>query len=530
MSRSQLLALALALVAGCSPRPETPDPDAPAGRVQPAAAYGAVNALDPNGPPIPDPPVAASRDGVLELTLTAAPAVVTVAGRTFRSNVYNGSYIPPVLRVWRGDDVRITFINAVDSADILIDEPQPSNLHYHGMAISPLEPADNIYISIPLRAAAPGDTVMTEDGGHAAGLAKSSPVYEYRWSVPANHPQGPHWYHPHRHHFAEPQVLSGMSGMLLVEGMVQEQFPELAGARRRILVLKDIILPGDADTLPHTKTINGILGGTIRMAPGAVEIWEIGNVGADAYFDLTVDGHRVWVLTRDGNILERPEPALNIFLPPASRATVAIQAGAAGLYGIRSLEVDTGPMGDPNPHVLLATLVVEGTPVDHRAMADRLARPAANPASIHPRVDEIRSAPIARRRRIVYSETPDGETFFLNGRQFDPDRVDAEATVGDVEEWTLVNETGERHTFHIHQLDFLVISINGNDEDATGLRDNIDLPYRDPVTGEPGVVTVIIPFTDPTIVGRFPFHCHILEHEDGGMMATMEVRPRPAEP
>ena len=328
MSRSQLLALALALVAGCSPRPETPDPDAPAGRVQPAAAYGAVNALDPNGPPIPDPPVAASRDGVLELTLTAAPAVVTVAGRTFRSNVYNGSYIPPVLRVWRGDDVRITFINAVDSADILIDEPQPSNLHYHGMAISPLEPADNIYISIPLRAAAPGDTVMTEDGGHAAGLAKSSPVYEYRWSVPANHPQGPHWYHPHRHHFAEPQVLSGMSGMLLVEGMVQEQFPELAGARRRILVLKDIILPGDADTLPHTKTINGILGGTIRMAPGAVEIWEIGNVGADAYFDLTVDGHRVWVLTRDGNILERPEPALNIFLPPASRATVAIQAGA----------------------------------------------------------------------------------------------------------------------------------------------------------------------------------------------------------
>ena len=108
--------------------------------------------------------------------------------------------------------------------------------------------------------------------------------------------------------------------------------------------------------------------------------------------------------------------------------------------------------------------------------------------------------------------------------------MDAEATVGDVEEWTLVNETGERHTFHIHQLDFLVISINGNDEDATGLRDNIDLPYRDPVTGEPGVVTVIIPFTDPTIVGRFPFHCHILEHEDGGMMATMEVRPRPAEP
>jgi suppressor of ftsI len=96
--------------------------------------------------------------------------------------------------------------------------------------------------------------------------------------------------------------------------------------------------------------------------------------------------------------------------------------------------------------------------------------------------------------------------------------------LGDLEEWTIVNNTDERHTFHIHQTDFLVESTGGNPLETTGRRDNVDLPYRDPKTHRPSEVRVKIPFTNPVIVGKFPFHCHILEHEDGGMMLNLRVR------
>jgi len=109
---------------------------------------------------------------------------------------------------------------------------------------------------------------------------------------------------------------------------------------------------------------------------------------------------------------------------------------------------------------------------------------------------------------------------------FDISRIDVDVRLGDVEEWTLINNTDERHTFHIDQLDFLAQSVNGNPLEMTGMRDNVNMPFRDPKTHAPGIVKVKIPFTNPLIVGKFPFHCHILEPEDGGMMANVRVRPR----
>ncbi len=122
---------------------------------------------------------------------------------------------------------------------------------------------------------------------------------------------------------------------------------------------------------------------------------------------------------------------------------------------------------------------------------------------------------------MVFSESADGNTFFIDGKQYDPARDDVTVNLGDVEEWTVQNVSGERHVFHIHQLDFLVTSINQQDVDETGLRDVIDLPYQQ--NGVPGEVKIVIPFTNPLMVGRFVFHCHIVGHEDGGMMANVVV-------
>ena len=154
----------------------------------------------------------------------------------------------------------------------------------------------------------------------------------------------------------------------------------------------------------------------------------------------------------------------------------------------------------------------------------RLGRPPANLETMPPAADQIEVLPITRKRNIVFSESSDGETFFVDGKQFEMDRVDTEVELGDVEEWTITNVTGELHVFHIHQLDFLVTEVKGEQVDAEGLRDVVDVPYKK--DGVPGEVKVIIPFTDPIIVGKFPYHCHILEHEDKGMMANLVVRPK----
>jgi FtsP/CotA-like multicopper oxidase with cupredoxin domain len=489
---------------------------APTVAAQDAAAPG----ISAHGPAVPEPENIPSANGMLEISLTAKPGTVEVAGKRFISNVYGGKYIPPVLRLKRGDELRMQIVNEIGKAEIEIEKPLPTNLHYHGMAIPPAEPADYIYMLIP-----PAEGAGVEHLRHIAGAdIKTSNVFEYRWTVPADHPPGLYWYHPHAHGSSEAQVLSGLSGLLVVEGLVEKHYPELARLKRRTFIFKDIELPGASDGDPKTKTINGVLGGAFVGAPGAFEVWELGNLGADSYIDLALDSHRFWVIERDGNGLAKPEHTDHVFLPPASRASIVVEGGAPGLYGLRTREVETGSAGDPNPDVVLATFDVKGRANDHSALRARMGEPAAALDSIGPTVDEVAALTATGKRRIVYTENAEGTKFYLNGHAFAMDRIDVEVELGAVEEWTLVNETDERHTFHIHQLDFLVQSVNGDPLETTGLRDNIDIPFRDPKTHKPGEVVVKIPFTNPIIVGKFPFHCHILEHEDGGMMANVRVK------
>jgi FtsP/CotA-like multicopper oxidase with cupredoxin domain len=265
----------------------------------------------------------------------------------------------------------------------------------------------------------------------------------------------------------------------------------------------------------------------VRTTPGRVEVWELGNVGADSYLDIALDGHTFTVIERDGNPLPQPVVASHVFLPPASRAIVVVRIKAAGNYGIRTRFVGTGSAGDPNPNVVLATLIASGAPAAGRRVSELLPVTAAIGSRSGLTETELRALPVTRRRSVIYTENAAGTKFFLNGRAFDMNRIDVEVRLGDVEEWTLVNYTDERHTFHIHQLDYLVEELSGtNTLETKGLRDNVDIPFRDPVTRRPGIVKVKIPFTNPIIVGKFPFHCHILEHEDGGMMGNVVVRPR----
>jgi FtsP/CotA-like multicopper oxidase with cupredoxin domain len=133
----------------------------------------------------------------------------------------------------------------------------------------------------------------------------------------------------------------------------------------------------------------------------------------------------------------------------------------------------------------------------------------------------VRTSPIARRRTLEYSKTADRHAFMINGRVMEEDRVDETVKLGDTEEWTIVNTDQQYHNFHIHQTGFLVTEINGIPQNEDSLRDTFStLPATD---AGPSVLKVVIPFTDPVIVGRFVYHCHAVDHEDKGMMGIVEV-------
>jgi len=425
-----------------------------------------------------EPAVVASHDGVLQLTLTAARGATQVGGRRVIAQVYNGSYLPPTLRVQPGDVVRLRLVNALD---------ETTNLHVHGLAVSPRDTSDNAFLHI------------------APGRAQG---YEIR--IPASHPPGLYWYHPHPHGRSDEQVRNGMSGALIVEGLL-DPFPALRDVHEHVLLLKDAQI-GGGKVVPRgigddaIRTVNGMVNPTITLRPGETQLWRIGNVGADLYYLLTLDGHRFYEVARDGHRLARLVPKQQLLLEPGAREEVLVQAAGPGTYALRTAGFDTGPQGNHYPGAVLATVRVKGGAVP----------PLALPKRLLPVADLRRR--ITDRRTIVFSESADGDTFFVDGRTFDPNRIDTRVKLGAIEEWTIRNESGELHDFHIHQTHFQVTEVNGVRQQFDGYQDIVNVPVH-------GEVKVIIPFTDPNIVGRFVYHCHLLSHEDKGMMATIEVMP-----
>ena len=487
------------------------------GTTNPSGQEGAL------GPALREPTIVSASRGAVELTLVAEPSRVTVAGRSFVSNVYNGEYTPPLFRLRRGEELHLRLINRIGPADVQIDGTQATNLHYHGMSISPNPPADDIYITIPSLQMMLNPASI--DHTQHQMVMRDSNIFEYRWRVPEDHSQGSFWYHSHAHGQAEPQVLSGLSGLFVIDGFIDDWYPGLVGSQERFLLLKDIDLPGADDGDPKTKTINGQSNPTINMNRGEAQIWQIGNVGADAFFDLEIEGLTIWVLARDGNALDRPVEQRRLFVPPGARFTVFVNAQQEGRFRLVSRTVDTGPMGDPNPEVRLGTVVVGpttlGRPPGPVTPGDPLPTRRGDPSA----ASTLLRMPITSRRTVTFSESADGDTFFINNQQWSPDRDDTVTQVGAVEEWTVRNVTGELHVFHIHQTDFLVTATNGPQSDLLKVLDTINVPFAR--NGVPGEVKLIVPFLNDRIAGRFVYHCHILEHEDGGMMANIRVQPRP---
>jgi FtsP/CotA-like multicopper oxidase with cupredoxin domain len=443
-----------------------------------------------------NPPEISSRNGVLHANFDVRFSKFKIGDKKVTSSVYNGSFIPPTLRVNPGDLIRLNLKNNID---------QMTNLHYHGMNVTPISPSDDIFI------------MVTPTG-----------EFEYEVPIPDGHSPGTYYYHAHAFGLTEYQIMSGLSGALIVEGEL-DPFPQLQGIPELIMDLKDIQIdsdgrvPMDIDPSgPTNITLNGQVNPVIKIRPGETQLWRIANIGADHYYPLQLEGLTMYEIARDGNlhnqIVEIP-PGETLLLPVSSRVDVLVQGGPKGEYEFIDLPFNTGPQGDTYDGATLATLVSEGPsqePIDLSTL-------------VFPQLENLCDQPIPQnqKRTIVFSETADGDTFFINGKVFNPDIVDTTVKIGTLEEWTIQNTSQELHVFHIHQTDFQVCEVNGVKKPFIGYQDTVNLPYmgEDPNKQGPGEVKIVINFRNPIIEGKFVYHCHIAEHEDNGMMAVIEAVP-----
>ncbi|MBB6144427.1 FtsP/CotA-like multicopper oxidase with cupredoxin domain [Silvibacterium bohemicum] len=390
-----------------------------------------------------------------------------------------------------------------------------SNLHFHGLHVSPDSPQDDVISMM----ANPGTTL------------------HYAVTVPLDQPPGLYWYHTHPHGESYQQSLDGMSGAIVVDG-IQRYAPEVRHLRQRILILRDRVAGehdpnapairkavgassagcGAASGVPQRVfTVNGSLRPRIPIASGGRQFWRIVNASPDLYADLEVDGERLEIIARDGMPLTFHDPHRqtelvdHVLVPPAGRVE-AIVAGPVGgaKVSLRSRCFDTGPDGDPNPAMVIADLVsLPSRPTVSSERVGRLA-PVYKPIP-HATLSDVES----RAPDYTVKFTEDKHGFYINGKKYGPeDPPMTTATVGSFFHWRVVNDTREVHPFHIHQVHFLVYAQNGKPEAQPEWLDTVNVPGGNSID-------LVMDFTDPIIRGVSLFHCHLLSHEDKGMMAKI---------
>jgi FtsP/CotA-like multicopper oxidase with cupredoxin domain len=469
------------------------------------------------GPPLApadlaEPRVISSVGGVLASSIVASTNPTKVAGRTVRQPVtYDGTFPGPTLQVRPGDTIDLTFTNRIvfDQADTKPGYGRPprvanrANLHYHGMHISPTGTADNMLVTVfPNR------------------------TFRYLFEIPANHPAGLYWYHDHIHGLVTNHVGRGAAGMLYVANAYTDRIAEL-GIRRRLMLLQEAFFDEDRETLTSDDSerenpelalalINGQLMPEIRMRPGEPQVWAMGNGSTSAFYMLRLAGHTFDVIGEDGIPLRsggRPAQETLLFAS-AKRLEVVVRASdTPGRYTLSYDEfnqgVDTWPQRD------IATVVVEGEPWN---------------GAQHPGVDttttieDLRSAQVTddRKRTLVLGvdeSVPEGAfgRFTINGRAYDPNFLEWTSTLGTVEEWYFVNETEQDHPFHVHVNPVQVTKVNGVPVGFDSHVDTFIVPRF-------GSLTARTRFTD--FVGSpILIHCHILDHEDMGMMTSFAIAP-----
>jgi len=424
----------------------------------------------------------------VELTLTAAPARLSlVPGRRTDVFAFNGQVPGPTLEFREGDRVVIHFRNNL---------PETSTIHWHGLHI-PVSSDGS-----PLNPVKPGGT------------------YDYKFTILPG-AAGTYWYHPHPDHRTGYQMAKGLYGAIVIRAADDP----LASIPEKVLVLSDnrFLTNGEVDLPDHASAqaqideengregdvlfVNGRVMPTLSITSGETQRWRIVNASAARVFRLALAGHEFLHVGTDGGLFERPVPVKEILLANGERAELLVRGtGAPGTRAkLQTLPYDryapqTRPAHWSTPRDLLTLQYSEDTPVT----------PVALPSTLR-HVPVLDTAKATATHVIVLSQG------LINSKTMDMRRVDERGPLGATEIWQIENVVGMDHSFHLHGFQFQVIDRNGVPEPFRAWKDIVNVPKHE-------TLRFIVRYDD--YPGRWMFHCHILDHEDHGMMGILEVTPQ----
>jgi FtsP/CotA-like multicopper oxidase with cupredoxin domain len=440
------------------------------------------------------PTLLRSESGLLDCDLTAELTTVQLAGRRAQLMAYNGQVPGPRLEANPGDTVRIRFTNHLE---------EPTNLHFHGLHISPTGQGDN-----PFRQVEPGETAA------------------YEFTIPEDHPAGLFWYHPHLHGLVARQASQGLAGALVIRGEV-DQLPEYQAAQEAIWVLQDF----DLDRRGRVKepqpifrmwgregnlvTVNGQADQSLPLPQGGMLRLRLLNASVSRIYQLRLQDHPWYLAATDGIALATPVERREVLLAPGERADLLVPGDQQpGRYSLLSLPYDRGIT------TMAQDMGMTDLPIPKQPMTLGHVSYQGEQTALSLPADLSQIAPLPepdRVREFVLDHGIDPETqapFLINGRAFGHHRVDHQVQLGTVEDWVITNKAGMDHPFHIHTNHFQVVSRNGQPEPLLGWKDVVNIPAYE-------TVTIRIPFRD--FAGKTVYHCHILDHEDQGMMGIVEI-------
>jgi FtsP/CotA-like multicopper oxidase with cupredoxin domain len=518
---------------------------------QPCPRYAA-------GSTIVEPEDLFSSGGVLRLDLTYETRV-DAYGNTLYCFMNSDGAESPTLHVHPGDRLVITFRNglpaslssnsanampgmimtgsASNACGAVVMNNTSVNIHYHGTNTPPVCHQDEVITT----------------------LVNSGESFEYHVHFPLHEPPGLYWYHPHVHGIAEAAVLGGASGAIIVEG-IENINPAAAGLPERVMIVRDNPVPGNPtpggavpswdislnySPVPYPAFTPVV----VPMKPLRKQFWRVVNASADTILDLQLQydgkaqGLQVVALdgvptgSQDGTARGTIVTQTDILLAPAARAEFIVTGPGPSVRNatLFTLNVDTGPDGDNDPQRPIAVIQASANAPEPSLIVN-----AASAAPEFPqgqRFAGLAAETVTARRKLYFSEVlsnpsdPNSPTnFFITvvGQTpvlFNPNNPPAIVTTqGSVEDWTIENRAMENHEFHIHQIHFLLVGQNGIPVLNGQYLDTINVPYWTGKGPYPSV-TLRMDFRGPD-VGDFVYHCHILGHEDSGMMAIIRVTRR----
>jgi FtsP/CotA-like multicopper oxidase with cupredoxin domain len=486
-----------------------------------------------------------SAAGELRADLVVEYADITLHGKKARLRTYNGRIPGPTFRAQPGETMFIRYINKLppnhhSGGYVGSNSPHDFNtvnLHTHGLNVSPEGFSDNVLLEIE-----PGHWIPAQ------------------FDLPEDHPTGLFWYHPHKHGAVTVQLGSGMGGNIILEGKGDlNEIPEIKAAKTLEMVFHEIPLNAGDDhyEVPEHPlsslfsdiiiyTVNGLpvfeeaegpvpqpVLPEIRIRPGEVQRWQFTHAGLEKFLRLSItnnaDGSTLpfHLVAYDGITLPDAETRSSVFLGPANRVEILVKVGAPGSYTLASVATpDEGAVDDAawrtvrTAGIPLARMIAEGDPMD-MGLPSKLNPPVQRLPDIQDIEVKVPGTQVTRQRVISFDVTlasrdnpTEGVRLTVNQRSFDGNRVDQTMLLNTAEEWTLMTDLAMAHPFHIHVNWFQVVAIN-----------DVPLPFprwQDTVTIPQGG-TVKIRHRFENFTGRFVFHCHILSHEDSGMMSLIEI-------